>query len=124
MLQAMNTGHKGSMTTVHANATRDVLSRLENMVLMTGIDIPVRAIRMQIASAIQLIVQIERLSDGSRRVVGVSEIVGMERDMILTSDIFKINADGALVSTGAIPRFYQEIQKNGKKIDSSLFRAH
>jgi pilus assembly protein CpaF len=89
MLQAMNTGHDGSLTTVHANAPRDVISRLETMVLMSGMDLPVRAIREQIAAAIHLIVHEARFSDGSRKVTKVTEVVGLEGDQITMQDIFE-----------------------------------
>ena len=89
MLQAMNTGHEGSMTTVHANSARDALSRLETMVLMAGFDLPVRAIREQIASAIDLILQVDRMPDGRRVVTAVTEVQGLEGDTILLQDIFK-----------------------------------
>ena len=89
MLQAMNTGHEGSMTTVHANSARDALSRLETMVLMAGFDLPVRAIREQIASAIDLIMQVDRMPDGRRVVTAVTEVQGLEGDTILLQDIFK-----------------------------------
>jgi pilus assembly protein CpaF len=101
MLQAMNTGHDGSMTTVHANSPRDVLSRLETMVLMAGIDLPLRAIRQQISSAIDLIIHVARLRDGSRRVTHLSEIVGMEGDTITMQDIFVFEPKG-LDNSGAI----------------------
>jgi pilus assembly protein CpaF len=94
MLQAMNTGHEGSMTTVHANSTRDALARLENMVLMAGMDLPHRAIREQIASALNIIVQLERMRDGTRKVINITEVQGMEGDVITTSDIFKFEMAG------------------------------
>ena len=89
MLQAMNTGHDGSLTTIHANSPRDVLSRLETLVLMAGYDLPVRAIREQIASAVDLIVQVKRLRDGSRRTTNITEVIGMEGDVIVTQELFK-----------------------------------
>ena len=95
MLQAMNTGHDGSMTTLHANTPRDALSRLETLVLMAGVDLPVRAIRNQVAGAINLIVQLGRLRDGSRKVTHVTEIVGMEQDVITMQDIFIMEQKGA-----------------------------
>jgi pilus assembly protein CpaF len=95
MLQAMNTGHDGSMTTVHANTPRDSLARLETQVLMAGLELPVKAIRQQIASAIDIIVQISRLRDGSRRITAISEVVGMEGDTITMQDIFLMKAEGA-----------------------------
>ena len=95
MLQAMNTGHDGSMTTLHANTPRDALSRLETLVLMAGVDLPVRAIRNQVAGAINLIVQLGRLRDGSRKVTAITEIVGMEQDVITMQDIFIMEQKGA-----------------------------
>src|SRR5436309_2708217 len=95
MLQAMNTGHDGSMTTLHANSPRDALARLETLVLMAGVDLPLRAIRQQIAGAINLIVQLSRLRDGSRKVTQITEIVGMEQDVITMQDIFEMEQKGA-----------------------------
>ncbi|HZA79883.1 MAG TPA: CpaF family protein, partial [Actinomycetes bacterium] len=119
MLQAMNTGHDGSLTTVHANSPRDVLSRLETMVLMAGVDIPMRAIREQIASAINLIVHQARLKDGSRRLTHVTEIVGMEGDIITLQDIYTFDYRagiddggrmlGTLRATGLRPRFIEKL---------------
>ena len=118
MLQAMNTGHEGSMSTVHANSPRDSLHRLETMVLMAGVDLPLRAIREQIAGALNLIVQIERMRDGSRKVVSVTEVQGMEGDVIVTQDIFKFeNAGvkegkilGRLKATGIRPKFMERLE--------------
>jgi pilus assembly protein CpaF len=95
MLQAMNTGHDGSMTTLHANTPRDAIARLETLVLMAGLDLPVKAIRQQIASAIGLLVQVNRLQDGSRRVTYITEITGMEGDVVSMQDIFKFEPNGA-----------------------------
>ena len=94
MLQAMNTGHDGSLTTLHANNPRDALRRLETMVLMAGYDLPARAIREQVASAVHVILQVSRLSDGSRKVMNITEVVGMEGDVILLQDIFKFVQTG------------------------------
>ena len=94
MLQAMNTGHDGSMTTVHANNPRDSMSRLETQVLMAGIELPSKAIRQQISSAINIVVQLNRLRDGSRRITAISEVVGMEGDTITMQDIFLMKAEG------------------------------
>src|SRR3954454_9611161 len=99
MLQAMNTGHDGSLTTVHANAPRDAISRVENMVLMAGLDLPVRAIREQVASALNVVVQVARLSDGRRKLVSLSELTGMEGEIVTMQDIFRyrqtgVSADG------------------------------
>ena len=102
MLQAMNTGHDGSLTTVHANAARETLTRLETLVLMAGMDLPLKAIRQQIAGAINLIVQLNRLKDGSRKVVSIDEVIGMEGEMITMQEIFKFESKGADQTTGKI----------------------
>ncbi|HEY9179164.1 MAG TPA: ATPase, T2SS/T4P/T4SS family, partial [Candidatus Baltobacteraceae bacterium] len=94
MLQAMNTGHDGSLTTAHANSPRDALSRLETMVMMAGFDLPVRAIREQIASAVDLIIQTARMRDGSRKIISVSEIVGMEGDVVTMQELIKFQSSG------------------------------
>lgn len=129
MLQAMNTGHDGSMTTLHANNTREALSRLETMVLMAGMELPHRAIREQIAAAIDVIVQLERMRDGSRRVVSVTEIQGMEGDVVTTADIFKFEqvgfedgkVIGSLRPTGIRPKFMQRIENAGIHLPPSIF---
>ncbi|MGB8645020.1 MAG: CpaF family protein [Anaerolineae bacterium] len=129
MLQAMNTGHEGSMTTVHANTPRDALHRLETMVLMAGYDLPLRAIREQIAGALQLVVQLERMRDGTRRVVYVSEVQGMEGDVIVTQDIFKFEQTGVkdgkiqgqLKATGIRPKFIEKIEAYGIFLPPSIF---
>jgi pilus assembly protein CpaF len=102
MLQAMNTGHDGSLTTIHANSPRETLSRLETLVLMAGMDLPLKAIRQQIAGAINLIIQLARLKDGSRKVVAITEVIGMEGDMITVQEIFKFESKGADPTTGKI----------------------
>jgi len=102
MLQAMNTGHDGSLTTIHANSPRETLSRLETLVLMAGLDLPLKAIRQQIAGAINLIIQLNRLKDGSRKVVSITEVIGMEGEMITVQEIFKFESRGADPSTGKI----------------------
>lgn len=131
MLQAMNTGHDGSLTTVHANSPRDVISRLETMVLMSGVELPSRAIREQIASAVNIIVQEARLADGSRRIVAVSEITGMEGQQIVMQDLFVfrqtgVDADGHirgdLTATGAMPTFYDTLGARGIELDPALFQ--
>ena len=94
MLQAMNTGHDGSLCTVHANSPRDALARIETMVLMAGYDLPVRAIRQQVASALDLIVHLERLEDGSRRVTAITEVQRMESDVITLQDLFEFKVEG------------------------------
>ncbi len=129
MLQAMNTGHEGSMTTIHANNTRDSLSRLETMVLMAGMELPHRAIREQVAAAIDMIVQLERLRDGSRRVVSITEVQGMEGDVITTADIFKFEQSGfedgrvigRLRPTGIRPKFIDRIEQAGIHLPPSIF---
>ena len=95
MLQAMNTGHDGSMTTIHANSPRDALSRLETLVLMSGVDLPVKAIRQQVASAINVFCQLNRLRDGSRRVTSITEVTGMEGETITMQEIFQFESQGA-----------------------------
>ncbi|MDI6757855.1 MAG: CpaF family protein [Endomicrobiia bacterium] len=132
MLQAMNTGHDGSMTTVHANTPRDALKRLEVMVLMAGYDLPVRAIREQISSAVNVIVQLSRLSDGSRKVVDISQVTGMEGDTITMGPIFKYvqsgldpntgKVVGEFRATGATPTFLEEVKAKGIKFDMAMFR--
>ena len=122
MLQAMNTGHDGSLTTVHANAPRDALSRLETMVLMAGYDLPTRAIREQISSALNLIVQIERARDGSRRISHLTEVVGMEGEIITLQDIFRYDHKvGSLVPTGVRPEFVEELGQRNVTLPAGLF---
>jgi len=131
MLQAMNTGHEGSMTTIHANNPRELISRLETMVLMAGEDLPLKAIREQIAGAIDIIVHQARLRDGSRRVQFVTEITGMEGDVITMQDIFVFEqygidehgrVVGRLVPTGIRPKCYDRILAAGIKLPLDLFR--
>jgi pilus assembly protein CpaF len=134
MLQAMNTGHDGSLTTVHANSPRDSLARLETMVLMAGMDLPVRAIREQVASAVDLIVQISRLKDGTRRITQVTEVVGMEGDVVTTQDLFvfdyRAGQDehgrfrGELVPTGLRPQFLEVLAEHGTQIPLAIFGGH
>ncbi|MBR4717452.1 MAG: Flp pilus assembly complex ATPase component TadA [Lentisphaeria bacterium] len=130
MLQAMNTGHDGSLTTIHANSPRDALARLETLVLMAGFDLPLRAIREQIASAISIIVQINREKDGSRKVVCVSEITKMEGDIITMQDLFQFRQDGwsedgrllgHFEPTGAVPTFLEDIRRANLDLDISMF---
>ena len=124
MLQAMNTGHDGSLSTVHANAPRDALSRLETMVLMAGFDLPTRAIREQIASALNLIVQLERFRDGSRRVSHVTEVVGMEGDVVTLQDIYRYDYKAMrLVPTGVRPEFVEQLAERGITLAGGLFGA-
>lgn len=131
MLQAMNTGHDGSLTTCHANNPRDALTRLENMVMMAGFDLPSKSIREQIASAVDLVVQQTRMADGSRKIVQISEVTGREGDVILLQDIFYfeqsgIDKTGKVIgqhsATGNIPYFIEELRKSGKlNLDMSVF---
>jgi pilus assembly protein CpaF len=134
MLQAMNTGHDGSLTTAHANTPRDCVSRLEVMVLMAGMDLPVRAIREQVASAVDIIVQQTRFSDGSRRITHISEVTGVEGSSgtVQMNDIFLykqkgFDSDGKVkgefVATGMVPQFYEELRERGIKVDMSVFGA-
>ena len=131
MLQAMNTGHDGSLTTLHANSPRDALARLETMVLMAGMDLPVRAIREQIASAIQIIVQQTRFPDGTRKISYITEVTGMEAETISLQDIFRFRQEGftkegkvngRFVPTGFLPKFYEELRCRGISVDVTLFR--
>lgn len=131
MLQAMNTGHDGSISTLHANTPRDALSRLETMVLMAGMDLPVRAIREQVASAVDLIIQQTRLKDGTRRITAITEIVGMEGDIITTQDVFLFDYaagvdengkfKGGLKSMGLRPRFLERLSDHGVHVDPAVF---
>lgn len=131
MLQAMNTGHDGSLTTLHANNTRESLSRLETLVLMAGMELPHRAIREQIASALDVIVQLKRFRDGTRKVVAVTEVQGMEGDVITTADIFKYEQTGfeqervvgRLRPTGIRPKFMKRIENTGIHLPPSIFGA-
>ena len=130
MLQAMNTGHDGSISTVHANSARDAVARLETMVLLSGISPPVRAIREYIASALDVVIHLARLSDGTRKVLRVTEITGLEEDVITTQDIFVfeqqgLDADGRVLgfhrATGLRPRFADRLQQAGIRVDADLF---
>ncbi len=130
MLQAMNTGHEGSLTTVHANSPRDAMSRLETMVLMAGMDLPIRAIREQIGSAIHIVIQLARFQDGSRRVSKMTEVCGMEGDRIVLQDLFEFKQTGIdtkgkvlgnLIPTGNVPTFIQDIHARGLELDPAVF---
>jgi pilus assembly protein CpaF len=131
MLQAMNTGHDGSLTTVHANTPRDSLARMETMVLMAGIALPIRAIRDQVASALDLIVQVARLKDGSRRVIALTEVEGMESDVVTLQDLFTFDYGagrdekgrflGCLRSTGLRPKFSQHLHDLGIELPPNMF---
>jgi pilus assembly protein CpaF len=129
-MQAMNTGHVGSLSTVHANSPRDALARIENMILMIGMDLPMRAIREQIAAAIHLVIQIVRLADGSRKVTHVAEITGMEGEVVTMQDLFRyeqrgIDSDGRVVGdfsgTGIRPRFADKFEVAGIHLPPDLF---
>ena len=130
MLQAMNTGHEGSMSTLHANSPRDALSRLETMVLMAGLDIPVSAVREYISSAVSVIVQLSRLSDGTRRITQVTEVVGMEGEIITMQDVFRFvkrgvddqgKVIGGIVATGIRPKFAEKLAEAGLPLAAELF---
>jgi pilus assembly protein CpaF len=122
MLQAMNTGHEGSLTTVHANSPRDALRRLETMVLMAGYDLPVRAIREQVVSAIDVIVQLERLPDGRRVIPEVCEVQGLEGDTVLLQSLFA-SRDGVVEPTGLRPRFLDRLAAEGIEVPANVFRG-
>jgi pilus assembly protein CpaF len=133
MLQAMNTGHDGSLTTLHANSPRDALSRLETMCLMAGVDLPVKVIRQQIASAVDVIIQIARLKDGSRKVVAITEVAGMEGDTVVLTDIFKYEQTGitkegqiigSLKPTGIRPLFTPRLEASGFRLGPEIFGAN
>jgi pilus assembly protein CpaF len=130
MLQAMNTGHEGSLSTVHANSPRDALSRVETMVMMAGFELPLRAIRQQVSSALDLIVHLERLDDGSRRVTSITEVQRMEADVITLQELFSFGVDhltdervvvGDLVPTGLRPTFVYKFERRGVPLPGSLF---
>jgi len=130
MLQAMNTGHDGSLSTGHANSPRDILTRLETMVLMAGFDLPVKAIREQIAGAIDIIVQQTRLKDGTRKITHITEVLGMEGDTIVLQDIFLFKETGPMnggriegryTSTGIRPTFSEKLEQNGYSVPASWF---
>ncbi|MBE8951458.1 MAG: CpaF family protein, partial [Quinella sp. 3Q1] len=132
MLQAMNTGHDGSLTTAHANTPRDVLSRLETMVLMAGMELPVRAVRTQVSSAIDLILQQSRIRDGTRKITYITEVQGMEGDTIVLQDLFRyvqerIDEHGKSVghyeSMGLMPNFMDKFQMNGVDLPKSFFTS-
>jgi pilus assembly protein CpaF len=132
MLQAMNTGHDGSLTTAHSNSPRDGIARIENMVLMAGLDLPVRAIREQVASALDMIVHVSRLADGTRRVTHVTEVVGMEGQTVTLQDVFLFQqtgvdargkVQGQMVSTGLRPHFMQRFESAGIHLPADIFAA-
>jgi pilus assembly protein CpaF len=131
MLQAMNTGHEGSMTTLHANSPRDALSRLETMIMMSGFELPLKAMRTQIASAIDLVIQVSRLQGGARKVTAITEVVGMEQDTVVMQDVYRYDKDGVdengraygkFVATGIRPAFMSRLEQAGVRLPSSAFR--
>ncbi|MGH6921075.1 MAG: CpaF family protein, partial [Geminicoccaceae bacterium] len=133
MLQAMNTGHDGSMTTIHANSPRDALGRLEQMIMMTGVDFPLRSMRAQISSAIQVVLQLERMSDGRRRIVSLQEITGMEGEVVTMQEIFTfrrrgVDGEGRVLgrfeATGIRPRFAERLRMRGLELSNDLFAAN
>jgi pilus assembly protein CpaF len=133
MLQAMNTGHDGSITTIHANTPRDALARLEQMIMMTGVDFPLRSMRAQISSAIQVVLQLERSSDGRRRMVSLQEITGMEGDVVTMQEIFcfrrrGVDSEGRVLgqfeATGIRPRFAERLSMRGVDLNNNLFSAN
>jgi pilus assembly protein CpaF len=133
MLQAMNTGHDGSLTTIHANSPRDALGRLESMVAMTGVDLPAKMVRAQIASAVDVVLQLSRLEDGKRKLISIQEIQGMEGDIITMSEIFSFqrrgldehgNVIGAFRATGMVPKFHERLQKRGIDLPFDIFDPH
>ena len=133
MLQAMNTGHEGSLTTIHANSPRDSLTRLESMILMTGVNLPEQAMRFMVSSALDMIVQVSRLTDGTRKITSISEVVGMEGDIITLQDIFVfekkgIDPQGRVLghfrATGIRPKFAEKLEVAGIDLSEDLFFAH
>jgi pilus assembly protein CpaF len=131
MLQAMNTGHDGSLTTVHANSARDALTRIETMVAMSGLEIPQRAVRNQLASAIDVVIQLERLSDGKRKLTSLQEVNGMEGDIVTMQEIFTLERKGIdaerrvlaeVVPTGIRPRFAERLRLAGVDLPDTLFQ--
>ncbi|MCW3065295.1 MAG: type secretion system protein, partial [Solirubrobacterales bacterium] len=133
MLTALSTGHDGSLSTVHSNSARDALSRVETMVLMAGYDLPMRAIRQQVASALDMIVHLERLHDGSRKVVAITEVLRMEGDVITTQDLFTFHVDditgdrnviGSLRWTGLRPTFEHKLERKGVRLPDSFASEH
>lgn len=132
MLQAMNTGHDGSLTTAHANTPRDLIARLETMVMMAGMDLPSSAIRDQVASAVDIVIQQTRFSDGSRKIVAISEITGVENGVVQMQDIFRFQQEGFddngrvrgyYTATGAVPEFYEDLRARGLPVDMSIFKV-
>lgn len=131
MLQAMNTGHDGSLTTIHANTPRDAVARLEVLVMMAGFEMPVKAIRSQIAGAVDVLIQANRLQGGPRRVTAITEVVGMEQDTVVLQDIYRFNQEGVdekgkayghFECTGVRPTFMKKLEAAGVRLPSSAFR--
>ena len=132
MLQAMNTGHDGSLTTIHANSPRDAIARLETMVLMAGLDFPLKVVRQHICSAVDLIVQLNRLRDGSRKVTSITEVIGMEGEAVVMNEVFKFEQTGTdpegkvlgeLRPTGIRPQCMPKIENAGLKLPAQLFSS-
>jgi len=132
MLQAMNTGHEGSLTTVHANSPRDALARLETMILMAGTNLPNRAMREQITSALDVIIQPQRLSDGTRRIVSITEVTGMEGEVITTQEVYRfkrrgVTPEGRIIgqfeATGVRPTFTDRLRVSGIELPSRMFEG-
>ena len=130
MLQAMNTGHDGSLTTVHSNSPRDAMSRVETMVAMTGLDLPQRAVRQQLASALDVIIQLSRLSDGTRKLVSLQEVTGMEGEIVVMQEIFRFDRQGLgeegrvigkLGATGIRPNFAERLRLSGADLPAEIF---
>src|SRR5262249_10895488 len=130
MLQAMNTGHNGSMTTLHANSVRDALSRLETMIMMNGFELPVKAMRQQISSAIDIVIQANRLQGGPRKITSICEVMNMEQDVIIMQEIFRYRqlgvdqngrAYGQFEATGVRPTFVARLEQKGVKLPSNVF---
>ncbi len=132
MLPAMNTGHDGSLTTIHANSPRDAISRLETLVLMAGMDLPIKIVRQQISSAEDAIVQMSRVRDGTRKITAITEVAGMEGDVVVLSDIFKFKQSGVdeegkilgqVKPTGIRPLFSPRLEAAGFKLSAEIFGA-
>ena len=131
MLQAMNTGHEGSLTTIHANTPRDGIARIETMIMMAGFELPIKAMRQQVASAVDLIIQVNRLQGGSRRITHITEVVGMEQDTVVMQDIYRYiqtgidetgRCVGEFISTGIRPTFMERLERTGVRLPASAFR--
>ncbi len=132
MLQAMNTGHEGSLTTIHANSPRDGVARIETMIMMGGIDLPIKALRQQFAAAVHLIIQANRLQGGPRKITHITEVLNMEQDTVIMQDIFLFVQDGIdesgraighFEATGVRPSFMQRLEQSGVRLPANLFAA-